>query len=165
MKATKHFFLLALLLCFAGIQNTTAQSLESQMRSFFSYNDNQAYWWLSKCAHPTNTFKYGTLTMSGDNVYVTVNADGSWSGNYDTKVRLHKNGSRFDYIEVISDTDWAPAFEATNIIKNLVANYLNNNFHDSLSMLESMYGKRLVDMNGKELCAAIITALLWKYPY
>lgn len=165
MKTIKHFFLLAFLLCFAGVQNTAAQSLESQMRSFFSYNDNQAYWWLSKCAHPTNTFKYGTLTMSGDNVYVTINADGSWSGNYTTTLRLHKNGSRFDYIEVVSDTDWATAFEATNIIKNLVANYLNNNYRESLSMLESMFDKRLVDMNGRELCSVIITALLWKYPY
>lgn len=164
MKKVTRSLILVMMMLMASLQNISAQSIESQMRSFFSYNENQAYWWLSKFAHPTNVFRSGSLTMSGENVYVTIYADGASSGSYTTKFRIHKDGSRFDYIEVTSDNDWVSPFIATEIAKNLAANFFRNNYPDTLSMIENMYGKKLDDMTARELCASVLTVLLWKYP-
>lgn len=162
MKTTMRFFAAMLLLFVMSIQSVGAQSIESQMISFFSSNNNLPYRTICRLAHPTNTFVSGSLYMIDNDIYVTINSEDS-DGDYTLKIRIHKSGSRFDYIEKISDNDFPSAWTVTNIL-SIVANDIFKDYHsDTIAMIEDLYGERLRDMNAKQMTLAALTLLLWKY--
>lgn len=163
MKTFKKFFAVTLLLFTATVQFANAQSLESQMRSFFSYKNNMAYKLVSKLAHPMNTFRTGNCEMYGNYVYVTINATEK-SDNYTIKLKIRKNGPAFDSIEVLEDNDWWDAFDGVDAWKNIGIEFWRSFDPETVSSIEQKYGL-ITNMNSKQMCLAGLTALLWKYPY
>lgn len=165
MKQLKKIFTLTLLLFTINIHFTSAQSLESRMRGFFSYNNNAAYEMVSKLVHFTNTFNSGSLYMSGNNIYVTINSTGYFGGGpYNTKVIIHKDGSRFDSIDLISDDDIC-AFCAAKLAKAFFNSAFRDDHYELISWAEEMYGRRLYDMSAQEIGLALLSVMLWEYPY
>lgn len=158
MRLVRLFFVATLCIFTSSVHLSYAQSQETMMQNFFSYNDNQAYWWLSKFAHPMNEFRSGYCEMSGSNVYVTIN-----SSSYTTRFRLHKNGSVFDSIETLEDTDWAEAFVATNIAKDLIIKFWRDYSSDTVSRIISIFGDLNI-ISSEQMCLAVLTVLFWKYP-
>ena len=157
MKRISFYFALILLLS-SNLHCATAQNLESQMRAFFSFNNNQAYWWLSKFAHPMNTFRSGYCEMTGNYVDVTIK-----SIKHTTRIRLHKNGAIFDSIETLADTDWAEAFVASNVGKDLLISFWRDYSSDTVNRIENIFGN-LNNIDSKQMCLAVLSVLLWKYP-
>ncbi len=158
MKNFNYFITATLLLLSTNVQLSYAQNLETQMQNFFSYNGNQAYWWLSKFAHPTNEFSRGYCEMSGSNVYVTI-----ISRNYKARFKIHKNNSVFDSIETLEDNDWWPAFDGSNNIKNILIEFWRNYSSETINRVERIFGN-LNGLDSKNMCLAVLSALLWKYP-
>lgn len=158
MKHLRRIFTLTLLLFTVSIQFATAQSIESQWRDFFYSKNQLAYRTICRLAHPFNTYVSGSMYMDGSYFIVTVNSE-----KYTIRVRIHKSGDRFDSIETLSDTDWAPAWVASNLIKSF-ANDMYENYHsDVIARVERIYGQRLYDMNAKQMCLAVLTLHLWTY--
>lgn len=165
MKRLGKLFALSLLLFTISIQFTSAQSLESKMRGFFSYHNNAAYEIVSKLVHFTNTFNYGNLYMSGNDVYVTINSTGYFGGGpYNTKLKIHKNGSKFDSIQLISDDDCC-AFNAARLAKAFFNSAFRDDHYELISWAEEIYGRRLYDMSAQEIGLALLSVMLWEYPY
>lgn len=159
MKVLKSLFFVVLLLFTTSFQFVNAQSsLSSQMNDFFCYNDNQAYKVISWFAHPMNKFSSGSCEVYGENIYITIN-----SIKYCLNIKLHKNGSRFDHLEIIDDNDWWTAFKATNGWKNIALDFWRGYETSTLRYIENLCGS-LNNLNCEQMCLAVLTALLWKYP-
>ena len=154
MKSFLRFGATIVFLFYIGIQGVSAQSMEQ----FFSYKSNEAYWWLSKFAHPMNIFRSGYWEMYGDNVYVTIN-----SNKYTSRFRIHKNGAVFDSIETLEDTDWATAFHASDIAKDILLSFWRDYSSDTVEKIERIFGN-LDNIGSKQMCLAVLTALFWKCP-
>ncbi|MBQ9216238.1 MAG: hypothetical protein IJ159_05740 [Prevotella sp.] len=159
MKKSVNYLVAVLVVMAMSIQSVYAVGVGSRMESFFSYNNDQAYWWVSKLAHPTNNFQWGDCVSYGDYVDVTVH-----SVKHTLVIRLHKNGHRFDRLSVVSDTDWIDPFLATNACKDVVIDFWRNKDPDSVRNIESIFGS-LNSLSGEDLCLATLTYLYWKYPY
>lgn len=161
MKKNVLFLLLVVAFMFsAGSQHVCAQSnRESSMSSFFSYKNNQAYKLLSWFAHPSNSFRSGSCDVSGEYVDLTIH-----SVKYRICIRLHKNGSRFDNLEVLEDNDWWPAFSATNGWKDIIIDFWRGYDTTTLRLIENLFG-RLNNLSCERMCLATLTVLLWKSPY
>lgn len=146
----------------AGIQVVEAQSNNAKMRDFFSDSNNQAYMLISTLAHPSNVFTSGNCYVSGDYVNVTINSDGFFRTNsYTMRVKMHFNGAFFDSLEW-DDTDWAEAFMATNVFKNIVIDFWRHFSPETIGKIENTFGS-LKTINTKHMCLAVLTALYWKY--
>ena len=158
MKTIRRIITVTLLLFTACVQTTTAQNLESQMQGFFSYNNNRAYVLLSKFVHPGNTFRSGYCKMSGNYLYITI-----YSTKYNFTAKIHKNGSIFDSIEVLGDTDWAPAFLASEVLKDLAIEIWRECKPETVTKIEKIFGS-LNNISSEQLCLAALTTLLWMYP-
>ena len=154
------YLVVVLVLFTVGIQPTFALSMEARMQSFFNYKNELAFKCVSKFAHPTNVYKSGYCEVYGDYVYVTV-----YSKKHATQIRFHKSGSRFDDLEVISDTDteWCDAFEASNFWKNVAIDYLREKYPNTFKNLENTVGC-LNDLSSRQICLAVLSYLYWKYP-
>ena len=148
-----------IILCIVSFQTVNAQSLESNMRSFFSYHDNQAYKLVGFLAHPSNSFRYGYCEVSGDNIYITVTS----KNNY-TKMRIHKNGKRFDNLEVLDENDFFPAFSVSNFGKDILLDFWRSFDTSTLRFIENYFGN-LNHLSCEQMCLAALTGLLWEYPY
>ena len=96
--------------------------------------------------------------MYGDDVYVTIRT----TSNAMT-IRLHRNGSAFNYLEVMEDNDDFPAFWASEILKDLFVSFLKSLTPVTISAIESVFGD-LYDLSSKQMCLAVLTTLLWSYP-
>lgn len=158
MKKVKQTIAVIIYVFIASVQFTNAQDTESQMRNFFSYKNNQAYWWLSKFAHPMNIFQSGSCEMYGNYVYVTIN-----SNNNSARFKIHKNGSIFDSIETESDTDILEAFFASNVAKDILLDFWRGYSFNTIGKIENLFGK-LNNIKSDHMCLAVLTALYWKYP-
>ncbi len=158
MKKVKQNVALIFLIFFVSAQFTNAQSTESQMRGFFSYKNDQAYWWLSKFAHPMNIFQSGSCEIYGNYVYVTIN-----STNNSARFKIHINGSIFDSIETESDTDFIKAFFATDVAKDILLEFWRGYSYSTIGKIENIFGK-LDFIKSEHMCLAVLTALYWNYP-
>jgi len=158
MKKIKIFLAVFFLLFTFSVQLISAQNVNSQMRHFFSYKNNQAYWWLSKFAHPMNVFKSGSFEMSGNYMYVTINSESNTA-----KFKIHKNGSIFDSIETISDTDLPEAFFASNVAKDIFLAFWREFSPKTIEKIEKTFGK-LNNIRSDQMCLAVLTALYWNCP-
>ena len=155
MKTTMKYLTAVVVILTMSILPVEAQS---RMNRFFAYNDCDAYWWVSKFAHPTNEFKSGYCEDYGDYVDITV-----CSKVHTTKIRLYKRGSSFYDLKVVSDTDWFDAFEACNLIKNTAIDFLRDKNPDTIRDIENIFGN-LNRLNCKQMCLAVLTYKLWRYP-
>ena len=157
MKTMMKYLAVVIVLFTMSIQPIEAQS---RLNRFFAYVDCSAYYWVSKLAHPTNEFRSGYCDDYGDYVDVTV-----CSKVHTTKIRFYKNSSCFYRLEVLSDTDnfWVGTFEACNIIKNTVVNYLRDANPETVSNIEDIFGN-LNNMDCRQLCLALLTYKLWRFP-
>ena len=161
MERTPMKYLVVVLVLFTvGIQSTFALSMEARMQSFFNSKNELAFKCVSKFAHPTNVYQSGTCEVYGDYVYVTV-----YSRKHATQIRLHKNGSLFDDLEVVSDTDteWVRAFEASNFWKNVAVDYLREKYPNTFRNLEDAVGC-LNNLSSRQICLVVLSYLYWKYP-
>lgn len=156
MKTTMKYLTAILVLFTMSLQLVEAQS---RMNRFFAYDDCNAYMWVSRFAHPTNEFKSGYCEDFGDYVDVTV-----CSKVHTTKIRFYKSNSGFYDLKVISDTDWFGAFEACNLIKNTAIDFLRDKNPDTIRDIENIFGN-LNRLNCKQMCLAVLTYKLWRYPY
>lgn len=160
MDTLKIKSVLVVLLCtMCCLHSAKAQSLESIIRSFFSYHDNQAYKLVGFLAHPSNSFRSGYCEVYGDNIYITVYS----SSNY-SKFKIHKNGSKFDKIVVIDEDDFIPAFSVANMGKDIAIDFWRSFDTATLRHIENFFG-RLNNLSCEEMCLAALTGLLWEYPY
>ncbi len=155
----KKLSMMVVLFLTAWLQSADAQSLESRMRSFFSYHDNQAYKFVSFLAHPTYIFRSGYCEVSGDNIYITVRS----ANNY-TRIKLHKNGTRFDNLEVIDESTLFPAFSLSNLGKDIVLDFWRSFDTKTLKWIENNFGS-LNNLSCERICLAALSGLLWEYPY
>ena len=161
MERTPMKYLVVVLVLFTvGIQSTFALTMEARMQSFFNSKNELAFKCVSKFAHPTNVYKSGNCEVYGDYVYVTV-----FSRKHATQIRLHKSGSRFDDLEVVSDTDtkYCEAFKASNFWKNVAVDYLREKYPNTFRNLENTIGC-LNDLTSKQICLAVLSYLYWQYP-
>lgn len=158
MKKVKQNIAVIILVFIVSVQFTSAQNMESQMRNFFSYKNSQAYWWLSKFAHPMNIFQSGSCEMFGNYVYVTIN-----SKNNSARFKIHKNGSIFDSIETESDTDIFEAFFASDVAKDILLEFWRGYSPNTIGKIENIFGKLNI-IRSDHMCLAVLTALYWKFP-
>ena len=156
MNTTMKYLTAILVLFIMSLQPAEAQS---RMNRFFAYNDCDAYWWVSKLAHPTNEFKSGYCEDYGDYVDITV-----CSKKHTTKIRFYKSDTRFYNLEVVSDTDWFDAFEACNLMKDTAIDYLRDKNSDTIRDIENIFGS-LNRLSCRQMCLAMLTYKLWRYPY
>ena len=159
MKRAKRFFAVTLVLVVASVQCALAGG---SLSNFLYYNKNDVFKTVSRIAHPGNNFQYASYNIYGDDIYATIHSKGKFSGwDYTMEVRIHKSGSKFDYLEVISDDDIAPAFMFSDFAKGLL-NELFKDYHSRfLSFVENMYGERLYDMNARRMCLAYLSFKYW----
>ena len=141
----RYFFLLFLITITSNYSN--AQS----MSDYFKYEGVAL---LAGLAHPTNTYKSGSYSVYRDEVRVTIKYE-----NYTTKLKIRRSGDFFTRVEVTSDTDWWPAFTASEIIKDLIIEALEEDreSREALSQLEKWFNKKLYDMTGTEMACVLLT--------
>ena len=152
-----------LLLFTACSQVANAQNLEARMKSFFSYNEDNAYKMVSLMAHPFNIYRSGKCEVQGDSVYVAVFA--SWHGSNSTiLIKFHYDGMRFDSIDVLYDNDLAKAFVASNKLKNILIDFWRNHSPSTIGHIEDFFGN-LNSISSMQMCLAVLTVLLWDSPY
>ena len=159
MKRAKNYLAVTLFLIVVSVQGALAGNGVS---GFIKYNDYEVFKTVSLIAHPGNTFQKATYNISGDNIYATIHSTGDFSGwNYTMKVRIHITGSKFDYLEVLSDDDIATAFRFADFAKSLL-NERFKDYHSSfLRFVENMYGERLCQMSAKRMCLAYLSFRYW----
>ncbi len=163
LKSLKIVFTLTLLMFMVSSPIANAQGTSNKLRNFFSYSNNEAYRWISALAHPSNVFRSGNCQVSGNNMIVTINAEGYLNKKmYTLQIRLHKKGNTFDSIEIEDDTDWAPSFIITSTVKNLCLIFWRYYSNSTISSIERIFGS-LSSIPSERLCLPILTALYWKY--
>ena len=136
-----------------------AQAQVTNLSSFFSYHDNQAYKLISFLAHPTNSFRSGYCEVSGEYIFLTINS----TRNY-TRMKIHRNGSRFDRLEFVDEDDFPPAFSVTNLGKDIAIDFWRSFDTKTLQYIENSFG-RLNNLSCEQMCLAALTGLMWEYPY
>ena len=139
----------------------TSTPFPDHLSNFFQSKDNQAYKVILRLAHPSNTFKSGYVSTSGGNVIVTIYSKDARHSNLCAKFRIRKDGAYFSSIECIEDDDFTPAFFFTDMLKSLLANYIDNN--EQVKQVEGYFGLKLSNMSAQKACIAILSVLLWKY--
>ena len=154
MKRAKHFLAVTLIFLVASVQCTLASS---SLSSFLYYNKYEVFKTISYFAHPGNDFQYATYYVDGNYIYATIYSTGKFSGwDYTLDLVIHKSG-KFDYLEVISDTDIAPAFLVSNLIKSYLDRLFEDRHSEFLSYVERLYGQRLYDMYAEDMCLAYLS--------
>lgn len=159
MKRTINFLAVVLVILTMSIQSAFALTPQSRMGGFFSSQNDKAYKWVSKLAHPSNIYSYGCCEAYGDYVNVTV-----YSKKHETKIKFHLRGTKFDRFEVLSDTDnkWFEAFEAANLSKDIVLTFLETKYPDTFGSLEGIIGD-LHALKCEQICLAALTYLYERY--
>lgn len=141
-----------------SIPNTPSTN---SLQSFFQYNDNRAFKVLLRIAHPSNTFKKGSVSVSDRDIIVTINSTDAFNSNLCAKFKLRKSGSYFNSIECLDDNDSAPAFFLTDMLTSLFGQYIDN--IELISQVEGYFGVKLSNMSAQKGCIAILSVLWWKY--
>ena len=131
-----------------------------KLLNFFRSNNNQAYKVILRLAHPTNTFKSGTVTSSGSSIIATIYSSDSRHDNLCSKFRLKKDGAYFNSIECIEDDDFAPAFFFTDILGSILADYIDD--IEEVKQVEGYFGVKLSNMSAQKACNAILSVLYWQ---
>lgn len=142
-------------------QPTSPTPTSNFMQSFFAKNNYKAYKVLLKCAHPSNTFKSGYVSVSGNYVYVTIYSSDRFNSDLYAKFRLKKEGAYFSSVECIEENDSPSAFSIANMLTSLFTEILYTN--EKVRQVEGFFGLNLRDMNAQTGCAALLSGLLWNY--
>ncbi len=140
---------------------TSPYPSSSYMQKFFSYNNNRAYRVLLGVAHPSNTFKRGSVSVSGNNVYVTIYSSDSRHDNLYAKYLLKKDGAYFSSIECLEENDLVSSFTAADMLASLFNEILTTN--ETIKQVEGYFGSILSRMSAKTGCVALLSGLLWNY--
>lgn len=129
---------------------------------FFSSTNNLPYRTLLRFAHPTSTFVSGYCYEYDDYIKVSIYSI-SEGTKYNTIIRLYLKNGIFSRLVVQECTDAFPCFLAADFYKIALEDIFSDYQSDTLKYLERLYGKRLSDMDAKEVCTVALSLLLLSY--
>jgi len=116
---------------------------------------------IASLAHPSNTLANCNYKINENTIWIDVN----YQEGYNTKVIIKRSGGFFTNIEIVSDSDWFPAFWVTEKVKDLVVKWLSENqdAREQVSDFEKRLGKYFAEMNALEMSALLLTLEWLKY--
>lgn len=84
----------------------------SKAQTFDQFWQKEGVYILASMAHPTNIYEKGIYDIRGENVWINI----TYVGGIETLLKIQLNNTKFTNIEVISDTDWFPPFNALPLL-------------------------------------------------
>lgn len=139
----------------------TPKPFTNSFKNYFQYNDNRAYKVILRAAHPSNTFISGDVSVTGNDIYVTIYSKDSRHSNLCATFRLRKDGAYFNSIECTEDDDLAPAFFFTDMLTSLFGSYIDT--IEKVNQIEGYFGVKLSNMSAQKGCLAVLSVLFWNY--
>lgn len=146
-------FLIGLFLIALSVGEVSSQRTMSD----FFYDEGAEL--IAKLAHPTNTFSYARYTVYKEYVHIKI----FYEKDYTTELRLYKDRGIFYSISVIEDTDLISPFFFIELTKNIAYSLIREASPDLISQIESVIGKTLADMTGRQLSCVALTIAWWDY--
>lgn len=153
----KYLIAILLLFCMGG-QHVGAQELRSDLRVFFSSNNKYAYRTICRLFAPNNEFINGRFGMIDDKtMHVVISCDDG-----DIYLDLHLSKDRFETID-IQPINWAAPYVSSKVLKSFADDLVKKYKPDIIKWTENKMGKRIHQMNAKEMCLAALTMYYWLY--
>jgi hypothetical protein len=131
-------------------------ALDAGAQSLSSFFHQEGCELVAALAHPSNTYRYAKYEVRAQEIWVDI-----YYEEYNTELKIKRKGNFFSGIEVVYDDDWVNPFAATGIIKDMVWDFINDSSdRERKENFEQLMGKKVAQMNGKELASLILT-LAW----
>jgi hypothetical protein len=158
MKQMKKYFFAFLLVFAIGGQLVEAQEIRSDLGVFFSSNNKYAYRTICRLFAPNNEYINGRFSMKDNKtMHVVVSCDDG-----DIYLDLHLAKDRFDTID-IKPIDWAAPYVSSKVLKSFADELVKKYKPDIIKWIENKMGKRIHQMNAKEMCLTALTMHYWLY--
>lgn len=125
---------------------------------FKEFMRTQGYKIVAAWAHPTSTFVDGSIDLDDRTVRLKINYTTAGDNSCTTVFDFYLNyAGLIGSIDIVSDDDWFPAFQAATNIKNWIDENLQEREKDEVvSKLENYLRKTYYNFDGKDLCLVIL---------
>ena len=154
----RKYLIAFLLVSCTGGQLVEAQELRSDLSVFFSSSNKYAYRTICRLFAPNNEFINGRFGMIDDKtMHVSIYCDDG-----DIYLNLHLANDRFDTID-IQPINWAAPYVSSKVLKSFADELVKKYNSDIIKWIENKMGKRIPQMNAKEMCLAALSVYYWLY--